>query len=353
MSSASHQPPTSLANTTTLSNGVVMPLVGFGCAGKLNHVPIAHAIRAGYRLFDTSQATEWYLEESLGEALRHSGVPLPREEVFLTTKLHPRDLGEQSTLDAFPNSLKNLHTAYIDAFLLHYPRCFGNLCPPNGGQPAGTWRDSWRALETLYHRGLVKAIGVSNFSPDEFDELISVAKVKPHLVQSWMDPLMQARPLRERCKTHGVLFQAYSTLGTQWAGRGIRYNPVLKHPVILRIAKELGRSTAQVALRWALQSGVAIIPRSQKPKNMANNLMVFDFALDSTQMAAIDALDGTDPNTISLPPPPPRLCEDENKESCGMWADAGECESNPGYMHKACAASCDKCEELLAAKHEL
>ena len=139
MSSA---PPTSLANTTTLSNGVVMPLIGFGCAGKLNHVPIAHAIRAGYRLFDTSQATEWYLEESLGEALRHSGVPLPREEVFLTTKLHPRDLGEQSTLDAFPNSLKNLHTAYIDAFLLHYPRCFGTLCPPNGGQPAGTWRDS-------------------------------------------------------------------------------------------------------------------------------------------------------------------------------------------------------------------
>ena len=89
MSSASQ--PTPLANTTTLSNGVVMPLVGFGCAGKLNHVPIAHAIRAGYRLFDTSQATEWYLEESLGEALRHSGVPLPREEVFLTTKLHPRD----------------------------------------------------------------------------------------------------------------------------------------------------------------------------------------------------------------------------------------------------------------------
>ena len=334
--------------TALLSNGVRMPLVGFGCAGRLGRHPLGDGISAGYELFDTSQAAEWYDEAELGAAVNASAVP--REQLFLTSKLHPRDLGEDSTLRAFPTSLTRLKTTYVDAFLLHYPRCFGDLCP-KGGPPSGTWRDSWRALETLYERGEVRAIGVSNFDVSEFDELLALAKVKPHIVQSWMDPLFQARPLRRRCAEHGVLFQAYSTLGTQWAGRGVRINPVLKHPVLGRIAKEIGRSTAQVALRWAVQHGAAVIPRSTKPRNMAANLQIFDFELDDAHMAAIDALDGTDPKAIAMPPPPPRSCEDENKESCGAWADAGECDSNPGYMSKACAASCDTCDQV--AKHEL
>lgn len=325
-----------------------MPTVGFGCAGQLARGPILQALEAGYRLFDTSQAAEWYNEAELGEAL--AATTVKREDIFITTKLHPRDLGEQSTLDAFPNSLKRLHTTYVDAFLLHYPRCFGNLC---GGKTAsGTWRDSWRAMETLYERGEARAIGVSNFDANELKELLGMARVRPHIVQSWMDPLFQARPLREVCKAHGVLFQAYSTLGTQWAGRGVRLNPVLKHPVIGQVAREVDRSPAQVALRWAMQSGAAVIPRSSKPKNMRANLQLFDFSLAKEQMAAIDALDGSDPHAVHAPPPPPRTCSDEN-DGCAAWAEAGECEANAGYMKKACAASCDTCPPVDGHRIEL
>ena len=141
---------------------------------------------------------------------------MSRSELFLTSKLHPRDLGEQATLRAFPTTLARLRTAYVDAFLLHYPRCFGSLCT---SEPEGTWRESWRALEALYERGEVRAIGVSNFNVGELKELLGMAKVRPHIVQSWMDPLYQARSLRRRCAAHGVTFQAYSTLGTQARAR--------------------------------------------------------------------------------------------------------------------------------------
>lgn len=331
-------PPANVTRAHTLSNGVEIPMVGFGCAGRLGRAPLLQAIKAGYRLFDTSQATEWYLEDELGAAVNASGVD--RGEFFLTTKLHPRDLGEARTLEVFPNSLRNLRTTYIDAFLLHYPRCFGNLC--NHAAPQGTWRDSWRALETLYERGEIRAIGVSNFGPEELRELLSTARVRPHVVQSWMDPLSQARALRRVCAEHGVLFQAYSTLGTQWAGQGVRLNPVLRHPAIASVAERVSRSPAQVALRWALQSGAAVIPRSTKRKNMEANLQVFDFTLSDEQMAQIDALDGADPHAVHAPPPPPRTCLDES-DACGAWAESGECDNNPGYMHKACAASCDTC----------
>ena len=329
-----------LNTTATLSSGALMPMVGFGCAGQLGRTTLGHALAAGYMLFDTAQATEWYAEPELGAAIRASNVS--RESLFLTSKLHPRDLGEQSTLKAFPRSLASLGTSYLDAFLLHYPRCFGNLCGPTPAE--GTWRDSWRALESLYERGEVRAIGVSNFGADELKELIGLARVKPHIVQSWMDPLHQERPVREVCRQHGILFQAYSTLGTQWAGQGVKFNPVLRHPVLARIAAEVGRSAAQVALRWAVQHGVAVIPRSSKPSHMAASLALFDFGLTDEHMRDIDNLDGADPASIHLPPPPPRSCEDEN-EACGSWADSGECENNPGYMHDACAASCNMCEE--------
>ena len=131
-----------------------MPIVGFGCAGRLDRRTLSHAFAAGYKMFDTSQAAEWYDEAELGEALASSGVN--RSEIFLTSKLHPRDHGEASTLRSFPTSLRHLRTTYLDAFLLHYPRCFGNLC--GGSTPEGTWRDSWRAMETLYERGEVRVL---------------------------------------------------------------------------------------------------------------------------------------------------------------------------------------------------
>ena len=171
-----------------LSTSRPLPAVGFGCAGLLRAPVLSQAIEAGYRLFDTAQAREWYLEGELGDAVAASNVS--RSEFFLTTKLHPRDLGTDRTLAALPVSLERLKTTYLDAFLLHYPRCFGDLCT---AQPGADWRASWRVFEKFYEEGTVRAIGVSNFGAGELRELLDFARVTPHLVQSWMDPLQQAR----------------------------------------------------------------------------------------------------------------------------------------------------------------
>ena len=324
------------AESLRLSNGVRLPSIGFGCAGRLPQQTYERAIQAGYTLLDTAQATEWYDEAAVGNAILHTRKN--RSLLFLTSKLHPRDLGYQATLDAFPTSLKRLRTNYLDAFLLHYPRCFGTLCAK--GLPKGDWKQSWRALESLYDSGKVRAIGVSNFSPHELKQLLTWARTSPHVVQNWMDPLHQERTLRAMCKEHGIVFQAYSTLGTQ---HQTPFNPVLKHPVINDIAKELGRSEAQVVLRWALQRGVAIIPRASKTQHMRSNLDIRGFNLSEEQLTLIDALDGADPRR-ALPPPPPKNCPDQH-QMCERWASDGECSTNPEFMHTTCAGSCDTCNQ--------
>ena len=298
----------------TLHNGVLMPMVGFGCAGYVRKPALLDALSVGYRLFDTAQAHEWYLEEEVGDAIAEGHVN--RSELFLTSKLHPRDLGATRTLEAFPDSLRRLRTTYLDAFLLHYPRCFGTLCAK---EPEGDWRAAWGALETLYARGEVRAIGVSNFGPAELQQLLDVAKVKPHLVQSWMDPLHAERPLRALCARHGVQFQAYSSLGTQ---HQTAINPVLRHPALNALAQQLGVTVAQVVLRWAVQHGAAVIPRSRQRAHMASSLDLEGFELSAAQMAAIDALDGTDAHAVRVPPSPPKLCPD-NDASCEKWVRVG------------------------------
>ena len=186
----------------------------------------------------------------------------------------------------------------------------------------------------------MRAIGVCNFSPQELRELLHFAHVRPHIVQSWMDPLHQERPLRALCDQHGVQFQAYSSLGTQHRAR---VNPVLNHPIIKALSRSTGRSEAQVVLRWVLQHGVAIIPSSMRQHHIEANLRLVDFELSSDDMAQIDALDGTDPS-LAVPSPPPMGCANEHP-SCESWAAAGECENNPDYMRQACAGSCGTCSE--------
>ena len=156
-----------------LSTGALMPAVGFGCAGRLRKPVLLNAIEAGYTLFDTAQAKEWYLESELGDAIAESRVN--RSSLFITTKIHPRDLGEARTLAALPRSLRALRTSYVDALLLHYPRCFGDLCAERA---EGTWRESWRALEALHAQGSARAIGVSNFGEAELTELLAFATVR-------------------------------------------------------------------------------------------------------------------------------------------------------------------------------
>lgn len=211
---------------------------------------------------------------------------IPREDYWIETKLHPRDLGFESTLAAFPRSLVALNTSYIDLFLLHFPRCYPSMCSSS----PGTFQDSWRALEKLYREGVVKAIGVSNFDTNDLTALLEVAEIKPHVVQNFFDPLHQDRAVREICSKEKIIYQGYSTLGTQWVmKRG--NNPVLTHPVITSLALAHQRSPAQLILNWALNRGVAVIPRSTTKENIRQNADI-EFTIEETDLRQIDLLDG-------------------------------------------------------------
>lgn len=313
----------------TLLTGAQMPLVGFGCAGRLGAPTLREAANAGYRLFDTAQAPEWYDERALGEAL--AGGP----RAFLTTKVHPRDFGPSSTAAAVERSLRNLRVDTLDLVMLHYPACWGQLCagaPP----PEGDWRSAWRALEAAQAAGKVRALGVSNFGLSELDELWAFAAggaARPSVVQSMMDPFRQNTRVRQWCTARGVVFQAYSTLGTQHAlgaGRAGQSNPVLGSALLQRIGHVHGRSVAQVALRWAIQSGAGVLPRSADGVRMRSNLRLFDFELTAAELAAIATLDGTDPHTAERAPRPAdaplqlRFVNSLDQRLVLRWGDASE-----------------------------
>jgi diketogulonate reductase-like aldo/keto reductase len=245
----------------TLRGGARMPRVGFGTAGLGDGTgdAVRAALRAGYRLLDSAQAREWYREDLVGGALAASA--LPRQAVFLTTKIHPRHLGPTVTAGRLDFSLRELHTDYLDLMLLHYPECWGDLC--GGVAPEGSWRDGWRALEAMHASGVVRALGVSNFDARQLRELLEWARVPPEVVQAHSDPFSQNRELQAACAAHGIVFQAYSSLGSQWWGQGYHTNPVLTSPVIAAAAAAHAVSPAQVVLRWALDKDQA---RARPPR---------------------------------------------------------------------------------------
>lgn len=267
----------------TLRSGARMPRVGFGTAGLGDRtaVSVGAALAAGYRLLDSAQAREWYREDLVGAALE--ATALPRESVFVTTKIHPRHLGYAQTAERVAVSLRELQVDCVDLLLLHYPACWGDLC--GGETPAGTWRDSWRALEAAKAAGQARALGVSNFDAAQLRELLQWAKEPPDVVQAHSDPFSQARPpapsllapvhaltrpvmpqnreLQRVCAEHGVVFQAYSSLGLQWWGAGYRRNPVLHAPVVEAASVAHQVTPAQVVLRWALHRGQASSPSAQ------------------------------------------------------------------------------------------
>ena len=272
-------------------DGRPFPLVGFGTAGGVRMVHVEAAIRSGARLLDSAQATEWYSEKEVADGIAASGVP--RSEIFITSKLHPRDLGFASTLAAIATSLEHFNTSYLDAFLLHYPRCFGSLCGDNSGERMGTWKESWRALEKLQRQGAARSIGVCNFNADELRELVSFAEIKPHLVQNWMDPLHHDKQVRAFCADHDIMYQSYSTLGTQWKMQMENWNPVLTHPALIQIARKIGQSVATTVISWATQSGAATIPSSRNPKHIEELQKAPLVRLSDGDMRTIDALDGS------------------------------------------------------------
>ena len=273
-------PPTVTSASVVLNTGARLPQVGLGVwqapRGSGTRGAVEAALRSGYRHVDT--ASIYGNEADVGAAVRASG--LPREEVFVTTKLWNADQGHDSALRAFDQSLERLGLAYVDLYLLHWP-------------VAGKRLDSWRALERLHDEGRARAIGVSNFLRPHLEELLGRARVVPAANQIELSPFLQRRETVAFCRQHGIAVEAYSPLT-----RGER----LDDPVVLEVANGSGRSPAQVLLRWGVQHGFVVLPKSTRPQRIAENAALFDFALGASEMAALDGLEeglttGWDPAT--------------------------------------------------------
>jgi diketogulonate reductase-like aldo/keto reductase len=259
----------SLGSTLTLNNGVDIPRLGLGVfrsrPGRETRDAVRAALELGYRHVDTAAA--YGNEADVGAALRETDVP--RAEVFVTTKLWNSDMGYHSAHDAFRRSLARLGLEYVDLYLLHWP-------------VPGRRLEAWRALEELQRDGLARAIGVSNFMVRHLEELLAHATVPPQVDQVELSPFLAQAELRKFCADHDVLVEAYSPLT-----RGVR----LDDPALNRVARRLGRTPAQILLRWALEKDLVVLPKSVHADRIRENAALFDFALGPGDTAALDKLD--------------------------------------------------------------
>ena len=274
-----------LTTTTALTNGVEIPTLGFGTwqvpDGPATYDAVAEALRVGYRHIDT--AAGYYNEEGVGAALRATDIP--RDEIFVTTKLRNGDQGYDTTLAAFEASRAALDLEYVDLFLIHWPVPSLDL-----------YVETWRAFEKLQADGLVRSIGVSNFLPEHLDRLVAETEIVPSVNQIEVHPTFQQADLQAATRAHGIAVQAYSPLG-----RGTD----LEAPAVVDAAQRLGVSPAQVVLRWHLQAGRIVIPKSVTAERIRANIDVLGFELTDADVAAIDALEsgnrlGADPATATF-----------------------------------------------------
>ncbi|MEV5908374.1 oxidoreductase [Streptomyces sp. WAC 01325] len=267
-----------------LNNGVEMPQLGFG----VWQVPddeatraVGTALEAGYRSIDT--AAIYGNEAGTGRAIAASGVP--REDIFVTTKLWNGDQGYDSTLRAFDTSLEKLGLEYVDLYLIHWP-----------APSRDKYVDTYKAFEKLHADGRIRAIGVSNFLPEHLERLLGETSVVPAVNQIELHPHLQQHTSRALHAERGIATEAWSPLGS---GKGL-----LEVPAIVAIAQKHGRTPAQVVLRWHLQIGNVVIPKSVTPSRIKENIEVFDFSLDDEDLAAISALNedrriGSDPADVN------------------------------------------------------
>ncbi len=254
---------------TTLNNGLKMPVLGFG----VYQVPdpavceraVGEAISAGYRLIDTAAA--YMNEEAVGRAVKKSGVK--REDLFITTKLWVQDASYEKAKDAIETSLKKLGLDYIDLYLIH--------------QPMGDYYGAYRATEEAYRAGKLKAIGVSNFYPHILTDFCETVDIIPAVNQVELHPFFAQENALKTMKEYGVTPEAWGPFAEGKHG-------IFTHPVLTEIAKKYGKSTAQVALRWNIQRGVVVIPKSTHENRIKENIDVFDFELSPEDMAKINAL---------------------------------------------------------------
>jgi 2,5-diketo-D-gluconate reductase A len=253
-----------------LNNGVKMPLVGFGVFQVTDLTEcqrgVEDALRVGYRLVDT--AASYQNEEAVGKAIRASG--LPRNEIFVTTKLWVEDAGYEKTKKAFDRSMKRLDLDVLDLFLIH--------------QPYGDVYGSWRAMQELHREGRIRAIGVSNFEPDRLMDLIVHNEIVPAVNQIETHPFHQQVEPHQFMRENGVQHEA-------WGPFAEGKNEIFKNELLRSIGARHGKSIAQVIVRWLVQRGVVAIPKSVRKERMAENFAVFDFQLSAEDMQAIVALD--------------------------------------------------------------
>ncbi|OMC66251.1 glyoxal reductase [Paenibacillus sp. FSL H7-0326] len=276
-----------LQDTVKLNNGVNMPWFGLGVfkveEGEELVQAVKNAIAHGYRSIDTASVyqNEAGVGQAIREALQENG--LSREELFITSKVWNADLGYEETLAAYEASLNKLGLEYLDLYLVHWP-------------VPGKYKEAWRALETLYKDGRVRAIGVSNFQIHHLEDLLADAEITPVVNQIELHPYLSQTELRDYAVKHHIQIEAWSPL---------MQGQLLDQPVLQDIAERHGRSVAQVILRWDLQHGIVTIPKSTKEHRIIENATVFDFTLSDEEMARIDQLNqndrvGPDPDHIDF-----------------------------------------------------
>ncbi len=267
----------------TLNNGVKMPYFGLGVYLSKEGQEVINAVKwaleEGYRHIDT--ASIYGNEAGVGEGIRESRVP--REEVFLVSKVWNSDQGYDSAIKAFEASLERLGTDYLDLYLIHWP-------------VKGKYRETWRALETLYNEKRVKAIGVSNFLSHHLEDLLDQASIVPMVNQMEFHPYLVQKDLLGFCKEKGIQYEAWSPL---------MQGNVFEVELLKELAKKYQKSIAQIVLRWDLQKGVITIPKSSKRNRIAENASIFDFSLSEDDISRLDKLDrhqrfGPDPDTFDF-----------------------------------------------------
>jgi len=253
----------------TLNNGLQMPRLGLGTmtlGGEVGTRCVAEAITLGYRLIDTAMI--YGTETAVGAGIKQGGIK--REELFITSKLWKADMGYEPAKKGFQASLNKLGTDYLDLYLIH--------------RPAGDVKGSWKAMEELYHQGKIKAIGVSNFEPAQLDDLMASSDVKPAINQIETHAFFQEGKALESLKQHGVQMQA-------WAPFAEGRHGLFTNATLAAIGKKYNKTVAQVSLRWHFQRGIIAIPRSSQKAHLAENLDIFDFNLEDSEMASIATLD--------------------------------------------------------------
>ena len=269
--------------TVTLNDDNKIPVIGLG-VGELSdsetEQAVSAALEAGYRLIDTASA--YGNEAAVGRAIAASGVP--RDELFITTKLATEDQGFQASQDALTASIERLGLDYVDLYLIHWP----------GGDP-GKYVDSWGGLMKRKEDGFTRSIGVSNFHAEDLSNVIELSFVTPAINQIELHPLLNQAELRAVNAEYGIVTEAYGPLGV---------GKLLENPAVASVAQAHGKTPAQALIRWSIQLGNVVIPRSANPERVKSNLDVFDFELSDDQMAALNALDdGTrfrpDPETYT------------------------------------------------------